>query len=220
VSGEVTGRDVLRVGAAVAGWFVRPARRTDAAQARASAATPSAEPVILAACAGRTLGVGAALALAWSARGVVVLACWRVPGARRRGGVATAAARRLAGSLDARGVEAVAVGRLVVVALPDDGRDAVVSLRRVESACGEAVCIPLLGGARGASWDDVLAERGVAVLHGAERPVLDLAAGRLAEQGVDARVLAIAPGPVGRAVAVGGWTPPGARGLWRALETA
>jgi hypothetical protein len=220
VSDELMGRNVLRVGAAVAGWFVRPAPVAAVDGAHPTAGTALVAPVVLAGADGQALGVGAALALAQSTRGVVVLACWRVPGAQRRGGLATGAARRLVGSLDARGVEAAATGRLVVVALPDDARDAIVQLRRVESACGSAACVPVLGGARDAAWDEVLVERGVALLHAAERSVLQLAAERLAAQGVEARVLTTTPGPIGRALAVGGWRPPGARGLCRALEPA
>jgi hypothetical protein len=100
-----------------------------------------------------------------------------------------------------------------VVALPADARDAVVVLRRVESACGGAVCVPVIGAARGDEWDAVLAERGAAVLHGADPAVVGLAADRLTAQGVRARVLDIAPGALARALAVGGWTPPGARSL-------
>jgi hypothetical protein len=77
----------------------------------------------------------------------------------------------------------------------------------------------VLGGARGDEWDEVLTQRGLAVLHGADRAVLELAAVRLAEQGVQARVLDAAPGALARAMALSGWTAPGARGL-RAVAVA
>jgi hypothetical protein len=201
---------VGRIGAAVAGWFVRPANVVVDPPAIPSACE---EPIVLAAGDRAALGVGATIALGIARRGVAVVACWRVPAARRRSGLAIAGARRLAASLEARGVEASATGRLVVVALPDDARDAVVLLRRVETACGDAVCVPLLGGPRDEDWDAVLAERGVALLHGADRSVLDLAAARLADQGVDARLLAPGPSALARTLALGGWMPPSTRHL-------
>jgi hypothetical protein len=205
--------EVERIGAAIAGWFVRPADAW-APERAARCLAPVEEPVVLAGGDASALGLGAALALALARQGVAVVACWRVSAAgRRRGGLATGAARRLVGSLQARGVQASAAGRLVVVALPVDARVAVVLLRRVESACGGAICVPVLGGPREEEWDVVLAERGAAVLHGADEAVLELAAARLAEQGVQARVLDVAPGALARAMAMGGWTPPGARGL-------
>jgi hypothetical protein len=210
--------DVERIGAAIAGWFVRPAgaRATERTSRRVP---PIVEPVVLAGGDANALGVGAALALALARDGAAVVACWQVPIAeRRRGGLATGRARRLAASLQARAVQATAAGRLVVVALPAEARDAVVLLRRVESACGGAICVPVLGGARGDEWDVVLAERGAAVLYGAAAAVLELAAIRLEEQGVQARVLEAAPGALARTLAVGGWTPPGARAL-RAAAT-
>jgi hypothetical protein len=209
--------EVERIGAVIAGWFVRPAGAWAPEHASRRLA-PVEEPVVLAGGDATALGLGAGLALALSRQGVAVVACWRVPAAeRRRSGLATSAARRLVGSLQARGVQASAAGRLIVVALPADARDAVVLLHRVESACGGAVCLPVLGGPRGAEWDAVLAERGTAVLHGADEAVLELAVARLAEQGVQAHVLALAPGALARALALSGWTPPGARALRAAV---
>jgi hypothetical protein len=205
--------EVERIGAAIAGWFVRPAGAWAPERASRRPA-PIEEPVVLAGGGATALGLGAGLALAIAREGVAVVACWRVPAAeRRRGGLSSGAARRLVGSLLARGVQATAAGRLVVVALPADARDAVVLLRRVESACGGAICVPVLGGPRAAEWDALLAERGAAVLYGADEAVLELAAARLAERGVQARVLDVVPGALARAMALSGWTPPGARGL-------
>lgn len=209
--------EVERIGAAIAGWFVRP----DGSEAQ-DRAVPSVasieEPVVLAGGDAAALGLGAALALAIAADGAAVVACWRVPAAeRRRGGVAVGRARRLVGSLEARGVNATAAGRLVVVALPSDARQAVALLQRVEGASGAAVCIPVLGGARGPEWDVVLRQRGAAVLHGADAAVLEVAAHGLAEQGVRAEVLDRPPSLVARALAVGGWTPPGTRALRMAV---
>lgn len=205
--------DVDRIGATIAGWFVRPAgERARERDARVAAATE--EPVLLTGGDDAGLGVGAALALALARRGVAVVACWQVAAAeRRRGGLAVGGARRLVASLVARGVDATAAGRLVVVSLPTDARDAVMWLRRVESACGDAVCVPVLGGPRVGAWDEVLRERGAAVLYGVDDAVRELAAAGLAEEGVRSCVLDAAPGPVTRALAVGGWTPPGARAL-------
>lgn len=224
MSDKAVGRGGLeRVGAAIAGWFVRPvgAGAADAPVARLSVRAPVDEPVVLAGGSGAAFGLGAALALAAASSGAAVLACWRVPAAtRRRGGVSIGRTRRLVASLQARGVEATAAGRLVVVALPEDARDAVMLLRRVESASGGAVCVPLLGGARGEEWDAVLVERGLAVLHGADAGLLELAGARLEEQGVETRVVATAPGPLARWLALSGWAPPGGRALRRAVGLA
>jgi len=209
--------DGPRIGAVIAGWFVRPAGAR-VVERPAPPAAPLEEPVVLTGGDGPALGLGAAVALSLARDAVAVVACWRVPAAgRRRGGLASGRARRLAASLRARGVEATAAGRLVIVALPAEAREAVMLLQRVESACGSAICVPVLGGARDVEWDAVLAQRGVAVLHGADHAVLELAAGRLAGHGVDALVLEAAPGPLARALAVGGWTPPGARALRAAV---
>ncbi len=219
MSEELAGRRVVRAGAAVAGWFVRPARAAgDRHDAQPAARAGLDEPVILAAAGTATLGFGASIALAIARDGVAVLACWRVPAAhRRRGGLAVGGARRLVASLQARGVEATASGRLVVVVLPDEVRDALMLLRRVEAAGGGAVCLPLLGGARAEEWDAVLRERGVAVLHGADAALVELAAQRLAEQRVEVRIVDAVPGALARSMAAAGWTPPGARALRRSV---
>jgi len=205
--------EVERIGAAIAGWFVRPAGAPVIVRG-SGRAEPVDEPVVLASAEAAALGFGAALALALAGDGVAVVACWRVPAAtRRRSGLAVRRARRLQASLEARGIAATAAGRLVVVALPADARDAVVVLQRVESACADTVCLPVLAAPRTEEWDAVLAQRGAAVLHGTDAAIVELAADRLAEQGVDARVLDAIPGPLARAVAVGGWLPAGVRAL-------
>ena len=210
-----------RVGATVAGWFVRPGALMGQGPPRSVARAPLEEPVVLTAGDAHALGVGAAVALALAGNGIAVLACWRVPAAaRRRNGFAVARARRLVTSLEARGVRATAAGRLVVVTLPEEARDAVVLLRRVESASGAAVCLPLLGAARDDAWEAVLTERGAALLYGADVALLDLACAQLAGQGVTAQALATTPGLLARTLAAGGWTPPGARALRRAVESS
>jgi hypothetical protein len=212
--------EVERVGAVIAGWFLHPAGAR-AEERVARRLVPIEEPVVLVGGDGAALGLGAVLALAIASDGVAVVACWRVAGAeRRRSGVAVGKARRRVAALEARGVDATAAGRLVVVALPPDAAQAVALLQRVENACGTAVCVPVLGGARGTEWDAVLQQRGAAVLHGADPAVLELAARGLAEQGVRAQLLDRAPSLFARTMAVGGWRPPGARALRGAVAGA
>jgi hypothetical protein len=205
-----------RAAAVVVGWFVRPAETP----ARSIARRLADEPLILTSGDRSALGLGAALALAAAPEGVAVLVCWQVPAAeRRRAGLATARARRLAASLQARDVPATAAGRLVVASLPADATAAVLALRRVESAC-EVPCPILLGAARGDEWDEPLAERRVAILHGGDPGLVEVAAERLGQQGVEARLVIEAPGPIARSLAIAGWATPSSRALRAAVGLA
>ena len=88
--------------------------------------------------------------------GCALMLLWRDHiGARRRGGPAVPAASRLADRLNRRDLEAVAVGRLVLLGLPDDPRDALTAAHRAWAAC-DAPSVVALAGARPAAFDDLL----------------------------------------------------------------
>jgi len=171
----------------VAGVFVAPA----AAQARGTLTRAA----VLGA-AGEARGVAAATALALG--GGVVAAWCAGPVA---GAPATVGARRLAARLVRRGVEAVARGRLVWVALPDAAADAAALARRLDGALADAPLVLALGGARVAPLEPLLAEMEVVVV--AAEPgsaLVDVALARL-ENGV------AVPPPAGfaRWLALAGW---------------
>ena len=200
---------------AVARWFVRPAGEARAAggAGRARRGAREAPPALAIVATGSAApAAAAAAALRHAGSGPVVLCCWRVAGAgRARGAAALPSARRLAASLGARGLDAVAAGRLVRVALPADDAQAVAALRRAEAACGEAPCVPVVGGPRGEAWDAVLAERGLVLVHGDDPAVVRVALERLVSARCAAAPLgAVPPRPL-RALAVAGLMPPAPR---------
>lgn len=198
---------------AVARWFVRPAGEAHAADGagRARRAAREAPPALAIVAAGSAaLPAAAAAALRHAGGGPVVLCCWRVAGAERaRSAAALPSARRLAASLRARGLDAVAAGRLARAALPADDAQAVAALRRAEAACGDAPCVPVVGGPRGEAWDAVLAERDLVLVHGDDPAVVRVAVERLASERCAAAPLGSVPPRPLRALAVAGLMLPG-----------
>jgi hypothetical protein len=78
------------------------------------------------------------------------------PGSRPR---SSGGARRLAASLRGRGLDATAYTRAVAVGLPGDAPEAVVTARRALAAAGSAPAVVVLGGARDAALDVLLADQ-------------------------------------------------------------
>lgn len=104
--------------------------------------------------------VGAALGLAAAAalRAPCAVACmWGGDAPSPRGGPAPAGARRLRDRMAARGLAAVARGRLVTVALPDADGEARVAAERALAAAGEAPVVIVLAGPRPPALDPLLA---------------------------------------------------------------
>src|SRR5438552_4393245 len=118
---------------------------------------PAAEPL---AC---------ALALLLRRRGPAVVCAWG-GGARRPGAPATAGARRIAASMTARGLEAHASGRLVVVTLDSAPSIGAAEAARAAAAAGEAPVVLALCGPRDPAFDQVLAAQDLAVVAADEAP--------------------------------------------------
>jgi hypothetical protein len=118
----------------------------------AERAMPASLAVLSSAADGPTAGT--ALALACGAP-VAVVAIWGEYAPR--GGFALRPARRLAERLAARGLEAVARGRLVVVALPIEPDAARAEAERAQAASGEAPFVLVVGGPRPPGFDAPLA---------------------------------------------------------------
>ena len=140
------------------------------------------------------VAVGAALAREHGARAVLVCS-WGAP-ARRPGPTmpATAAARGLARSLVARGLDAAASGRLVLVAV----EDAAAAGRALAVAPGPTVLV--VAAARDAAMDAVLrAQDHVLVADTGEEGVAALAEARLAADGVRTARCAVPTGLARRA---------------------
>jgi hypothetical protein len=145
------------------------------------------EPIAVAAPAAAVCGrdgepVAAALALMLRARGPVVVCAWGAAG-RHPTVPAGAAARRLAGSLRARGLAAHATGRLVAVSLDDAPSVAAAEVARASAAAGDAPVVTALCGPRDPAFDDLLAAQDVAVVVAGDAPdaLVSLGVARLAE---------------------------------------
>ena len=148
------------------------------------------------------VAVGAALAREHGARAVLVCS-WGAP-ARRPGPTmpATAAARGLARSLVARGLDAAASGRLVLVAV----EDAAAAGRALAVAPGPTVLV--VAAARDAAMDAVLrAQDHVLVADTGEEGVAELAEARLAADGVRTARCAVPTGLARRVPALGTRAP-------------
>jgi hypothetical protein len=214
---------ITRLLTGAAGWFLRSAGdagATDAAPGRAAIRpSPSPAMAVLSERAGG-LPVGACVALALAGSGVALVACWPPDDRPGLAPPAVPAARRLAGSLEARGVRARAAGRLVVASLPEPETEAAEALRRIDAAAAVARVL-VLAGARAGTWDDVLLGSDAVLVDGSDPAVVRLAVERLVDQGVPARALdRLAPRPV-RALAAAGLALPGAlRPLRAALAEA
>lgn len=142
---------------AIARAFVAPTTVPRAGPVSAVAA-PSA-----AVCGPGAEPVACSLALLLRRRGPVIVCRWGADG--RRGAVpASAGARRLAASMNARGLSAQASGRLVGVALDEMPSVAAAEAARATAAAGEAPVVLALCGPRDPAFDDVLAAQDVAIV--------------------------------------------------------
>lgn len=153
----------------VAGLFVRPEERTSQSRPSRSPA-PSAATTLAVVCAAsdaRPLGAAVALAAARARRSPCALvATWT--GAPNPSlelvGPSSMAARRLAASLDARGLNGHPAGRLVHVPLPVAESEAAALAKRAIAAARAAPAVLVVGGPRTAGFDDVLAGSDLAVV--------------------------------------------------------
>ena len=207
--------------AAAAATSERPRRRAARSASAAAAArrVPRAAAVLCAAEDARAVGVAAAALLAKRARAACGLALvWSGSGASPRtepGARGARGARRLAATLAARDIPALACGRTVQVALAEAPEDALVLARRAAAAAGDAPVVVVLGGPRPEAFDAVLAEQEKLLVM--TRPGLDEAVATLAVAGLPADAVArsVTLGPAARALAGAGVAVPAA--LRRAL---
>jgi len=150
-------------------------------------------------------GAALGLALARSRRTPVAVVCvwapdpvrsvWRAP--------AMPAATRVAAALRARGHDATAAGRLVVVRLSADCEEAASQALRVGAAAGSAPTVLALAGPRVGAFDALLAMQDLVVV--AVAPAADAALARLATAGLErALTCAVPPADPGRALAAAG----------------
>lgn len=172
--------------------FVPHDEGPDRACAEPAPRTPPGVAVLSPAADAQALGAALGLALAGRRRAPVVVVCvwtagsaawppWRAP--------AMPAARRLAGSLSARGHDARPAGRLAVVRLaaaPDEGA---AEARRATAAAGGAPTVLALGGPRVEAFDDMLSRQDLVVV--ATPSGTDPALARLALAGLTADVTRI-----------------------------
>jgi hypothetical protein len=196
------------------------ARGPSPASAPAVAVTAVAVPAVaVVAARGDALlaGASAAVALARRARAGAGLVCvwdpgalaggWRLPPSR--------GARRLAGALGARGHEAAAAGRAVVVTLATDPGAAALEARHAIAAAGSAPAVLALGGVREAAFDPLLREQDVvlvALRAQAAGALGALAVEGLAALGVPVRACPISAGaPVRSLARAGGFPVPALR---------
>jgi len=141
---------------ALARLFVAP--RADAVRAVPAVALPS-----VAVCGPAAEPLACALALLLRRRGPALVSSWR--GAARRPQLPpSAGARRLATSMDARGLSARASGRLVVVTLDAEPPAAAVEAARAAAAAGDAAVVVALCGPRDDAFEDLLAGQDLAVV--------------------------------------------------------
>jgi len=201
-----------------------PGDAAPAPRARRAARTlePASVAVLAPDATARALGAVLALGAAGGGSGAALLACWGGAGEGLPGGPAapvSRGARRLAASLRTRGFEVRAAGRLAEVRLPDDEDDALGALRRAERAAtaAGAATVVVLGRARSAAWDGVLATRDLVVLHGGDSTVVSLATAQLASIGAHVRPIEHLPSRPALALARSGLTPWGATGPIRAV---
>jgi hypothetical protein len=193
----------------------------DLAAPLAREASVAALAILCAAEDARAVGIAAAALVARRSRSAcAVVSVWTAPEPHRHPEArppAARAARRLAGALSARGLDALACGRAAVVALPPDPADAATCAGRAAARAAPSVLV--LGGPRPAAFDGLLAAQDRVLV--VTRPGAPGAIGALALAGLPAggpphRTCVLGAGPVGRALAAGGLAVPGA--LRRALD--
>jgi hypothetical protein len=211
----------------LAALFVEPGPAARAPGRRPVAAAPPAPCVGVIAAPRHALAVGSAVALSVArplrARRAVVCIWpsgrWVRPALRAP---ASAGARQLRRSLDARGIEATAAGRLVRVVLPDRPEVAAALAQRTVGAAAAPVVL-VLAGARPEVLDEVLLEQEAVVVAAdpdADPSVADLAVATLADRHPAVSRGTLPLGPAARALATAGAAaPPGAsRALAQMLE--
>ena len=191
---------------AIARVFVAPAAR--------------AEPVAVAAptaavCGPQAESVAAALALNLRVRGPVVVCSWAST-TRRVSAPRSVGARRLVTSMQARGLDAAASGRLVLVRLDEDPHVAAAEAARAAAAAGEAPVVTAICGPRDPAFDDLLAHQDVTMIAAGDAPeeLLRLGVAALGDHAVAAATLPTASAWLARA---GLWATPAAR---RAIAVA
>jgi soluble lytic murein transglycosylase-like protein len=165
-----------------AAFFLAPPAPA-AAPAEAAAAAPAARAVVLGAPAD-VVPLAAATALALRPPALVAIwAAERTPVP----GIATRAAARLSAGLAARGMPAVARGRLAWLCLPPDAVEAAAVVRRA-SAVVSGPLVTALAGPRPPALEELVAEHDLAIVAAdPEGPLARAALARLAARGVDAR---------------------------------
>jgi len=211
---------------AVHGDFVPPDEGPDRACAEPAPRTPPGVAVLAAPADALPLGAALGLALAGRRRAPVVAVClWTTAagGATGLRAPATLAARRLAASLAARGLDVRATGRLAIVQLAQAPDEAAGQARRALAAAGFAPAVLALGGPRAAAFDDLLGEQDLVVVatSGTTDPALArLAVAGLASAAVRACVCEMAPAQPARCLAGAGLTllPSARRALAGAVE--
>jgi hypothetical protein len=143
---------------ALARVFVAPRAADRAPRAVSAVLAPSASV-----CGPGALPLACALALVLRPRGAAVVCAWGA--SPPVGGMPpTAAARRIATSMQTRGIEARGAGRLVLVTLAPDPATAADEAARAAAAAGESPVVVALAGPREPEFDRVLAAQDVAVL--------------------------------------------------------
>jgi hypothetical protein len=171
------------------------------------------------------LGAAVALLLARRLRaGAALVVVWAPgrPSPARGAAVVRPAARRLAGALDGRGLEASAGGRLVTVVVPDDPTQAAAAATRALAAAQGRPAVLALGG-RAATFDALLASQDRVLLvppPDADSALAGLALAGLADVGGRARTCTAQPTPLARAVVATGLAVPASlrRPLGAALD--
>jgi hypothetical protein len=186
----------------------------------ASPAQARCDPVavalpLAAVCGPQAQAVAAALALRLRTRGPVVVCAW-ASSASRASAPATAGARRLAASMHARGLDAAATGRLVLVRLDDDPHIAVAEAECAAAAGGDAPIVTAICGPRDPAFDALLEAQDCAIVVARDVPdeVRRLAVAALGSRAVAVSPLAVVSDWAARA---GVWASPAAR---RALADA
>ena len=186
--------------AAVRDFFVAPP-----VQAHGSTARPARVPPAFAVLGQRGEAVAVASGLVLASGAGPGLVCVWPPGDVRPRAPATARARRLAARLEARGVTALAGGRLVGVPLPGPAAEAVAVSQRAVAAAGVATAV-VLAGPRDDDLDALLALQDAVVLvtaRAADSALVRLAVAGLAETPAPVATVPAPSGPV-RALAAAG----------------
>jgi hypothetical protein len=192
--------------------FVAPGE----AQARPVAPSAIAAPAV-AVCGPGAQPLACALALVLG-RSPAVVCSW-ADGGRGASAPATAGARRLAASMAARGLEARATGRLVLVGLDVCASVAAAEVARASAAAGDAAVVVALCGPRDPAFDPLLAAQDLAVVasHDAPEELVRLGVAALGSQCRCAVAAPALPAVASWAARSGLWATGGSR---RALAAA